>query len=92
MVSFSDHLCVSVTLEISTDLQIARPRWRLNVSLLDILSVKNSFKIIWSYLLQKKQMYPNVILWWEQMAKPQIKKFYMIQGKEQKQLKQGLIK
>ena len=26
------------------------------------------------------------------MAKPQIKRFYMIQGKEQKQLKQGLLK
>ena len=47
-VSFSDHLCVCVTLELSTQTQVARPRWRLNVSLLGNDSVKNNFCIIWS--------------------------------------------
>ena len=33
-VSFSDHLCVCVSLDIAPNMQISRPRWRLNVSLL----------------------------------------------------------
>ena len=88
--SFSDHLCVCVTLEISTQIQVAKPRWRLNVSLLGIDTVKSNFYIIWSHLLRRKHMYPNLIQWWDLLAKPQIKQYYINQGKEQKQLKLGL--
>ena len=33
-VCFSDHLCVTVELNISTQICVARPSWKLNVSLL----------------------------------------------------------
>ena len=69
-----------------------RPRWRLNVSLLGNDSVKNNFCIIWSYLLQRKSQFPNLTQWWELLVKPQVKRFYVNQGKEQKQLKQGVLK
>ena len=68
------------------------PHKRLNVSLLDNDTIKTNFLIIWSYLLERKEMFPNLIQWWDELAKPQIKKFYIHQGKEQKQLRQGLLK
>ena len=36
-------------------------------------------------------MFPNLIHWWETMVKPQVKTFYIHQGKEQKKLEQGLL-
>ena len=70
--TFSDHLCVCVTLEISKQIQVARPRWRLNVSLLENNMIKNNFYRLWSHLLERKQMFQNSIQWWDLMVKPQI--------------------
>ena len=39
-ISFSDHLCVCVTLNIAPQMQVSRPRWRLNVSLLKYNIIK----------------------------------------------------
>ena len=80
--SLSDHLCVSVTLDLAPQIQVARPRWRLNVSLLNDNCRKENFLRIWSYLQDKIEMFPNIIQWWEEMAKPQIRKFYINQGIE----------
>ena len=41
--SFSDHLCVCVSLEITPHIQVARPRWKLNVSLLESQDRKENF-------------------------------------------------
>ena len=91
-VSFSDHLCVCVSLQVSTQIQISRPRWRLNVSLLKNELVQENFNRQWINILGKKSSFPNIIQWWDGMAKPEIKKFYIIQGKEQKRMKDGLMK
>ena len=42
-VSFSDHLCVCVSLHISPQIQVDRPRWRLNVLLLKDKDLKANF-------------------------------------------------
>ena len=73
-------------------MQISRPRWKLNVSLLNNNMIYENFNIMWSYLQQRKPMFYNLINWWEEMVKPQIKTFYIIQGKEQKKFEQGLLK
>ena len=36
-------------------------------------------------------MFPNLIHWWEEMAKPQIKTFYIQRGREQKKFEQDLL-
>ena len=89
---FSDHLCVCVTLDINTQVQIARPRWRLNVFLLQNENVQSNFYRVWSFLLERKRMFSDIIQWWEVMVKPQLKQYYINQGKEQKNLKQGLLR
>ena len=80
-VSFSDHLCVCVTLNATPQIQISRPRWRLNVSLLNKDIIKHNFNITWSHLQRRKPLFPNVTQWWEEFVKPQIKTFYIFQGK-----------
>ena len=72
--SFSDHLCVSVTLELVPQMQVARPRWRLNVSLLSDKIRKENFSRIWTHLQTRIDMFPNMIQWWKEMAKPEIRK------------------
>lgn len=90
-VSFSDHHCVCVSLDIAVQTHVARPRWKLNVSLLENENVQANFVIVWSHLLERRNMFPNLIQWWEILVKPQIKTFYITQGKEIKRLKLGLL-
>ena len=90
-VSFSDHLCVCVSLCIAPQIQVDRPRWKLNVSLLENTTIKTNFEKTWSYVKRRKSMFPNVIQWWDEMVKPTIKTLYINQGKEKNKLKLGLI-
>ena len=73
--TFSDHLCVSVSLDIAPQMNVARPRWRLNVSLLENETVQTNFFIVWSHLLERKSMFQNLVQWWEVLAKPQKNNF-----------------
>ena len=53
-VSFSDHLCVSVSLQISSQIEVGRPMWKLNTSLLNKILIKDNFHILWSHIKNKK--------------------------------------
>ena len=35
--------------------------------------------------------FPNLICWWEKLVKPNVRKFYILQGKEYKKLQCGLV-
>ena len=88
---FSDHLGVTAEINISRTVQVGRPQWRQNVSLLKDNLIKENFSIMWAYLQSRKRSFSNVISWWEELVKPNIKKFYIQQGKENKRLQYGLI-
>ena len=60
---FSDHLCVCVSMDINTQIHVARPRWRLNVSLLENENVQSNFCRTWSYIIERKYMFTNIIQW-----------------------------
>ena len=48
--SFSDHLCVTLSLHLSTQIEIGRPRWKMNTSLLEKALIKQNFQALWSRL------------------------------------------
>ena len=87
----SDHLNVYVEMDISANVKIGRPQWKLNVSLLKNNLTKDNFAIMWSYLQNRKSSFPNAVNWWEELVKPNIKKFYIQQGKENKKMQYGVI-
>lgn len=89
--SFSDHLYVSVEVTISTQVQIGRPLWKLNVSLIKEDLIKANFGILWAHFQRKKSSFPNIICWWEDLVKPGMKKFYIQQGIENRKYQHGLI-
>ena len=88
---FSDHLSVTVEINISTTVQIGRPQWRMNVSLLKDNLIKENFGIMWAYLQTKKGSFTNILSWWEDLVKPNIKRFFIQQGREKNRLQYGLI-
>ena len=47
--------------------------------------------MLWLYLQNRKRSFPNAISWWKDLVKPSVKKFYINQGKENKNLQYGLI-
>ena len=53
--------------------------------------IKANFASMWTYLQNKTTSFPDAICWWEEMAKPNIKRFYIQQGKENKKMQYGLI-
>ena len=89
-VSFSDHLGVFMELNISSQIKIGRPQWRLNVSLLKDELVKSNLCLIWSHLQRKKSSFASIIVWWEELVKPTLKSFYIQQGKENKKIPKGI--
>ena len=90
-VSFSDHLCVSVCLNLSSHIEIGRPRWKLNTSLLTKILTKDNFCILWYHLRGRKRFYNSISLWWEKLVKPQIKKYFVLQGIEESKFKYGTL-
>ena len=46
---------------------------------------------MWAHLQSRNRFFPNIINWWEELVKPNIKKFYIQQGKENKRFQYGLI-
>ena len=89
--SFSDHLCVCVSLNISPQIKIGKPMWKMNTSLLTVQLIKHNFKTLWAHLQNKKRLYHSSSLWWEELVKPNIKKYFAIQGKEVNDFKYGML-
>ena len=90
-VSFSDHLCVSVNLQLCTTIEIGRSRWKLNTSLLNKTHIKEDFQSLWVNLRERKRFYQQTISWWEDLVKPQVKRFFALRGKEESKLKYGVL-
>ena len=49
-VNFSDHSCVQMSLDLPNVPKVGKFYWKMNVSLLDIPDVENSFKVEWDKL------------------------------------------
>ena len=89
--SFSDHLCVTVSLQISEQIKVDRPLWKLNTSLLSNTLVKHNFQALYQHLRGKKRYSQSTSLWWEDLIKPNIKKYFAVQGKEESKNKYGML-
>ena len=89
--SFSDHLCVTVSLEISEEINIGRPTWKLNTSLLSNTLIKLNFQALYQHLRGKRRYYQSTSIWWEDLIKPNIKKYFAVQGKEESKSKYGML-
>ena len=91
-VHFSDHSCVQIYLDLPNVPKIGKFYWKMNVSLLDNIDVKNAFQIEWNRLAFMINRYNNINDWWELCAKKAIKTFFINQGKIENQKKYGLLK
>ena len=91
-VNFSDHSCVWTEFNIKNISQKGKGFWKLNISLLDDVNIKNSFKMQWNSICLDKNRYQNINVWWDQYAKKEIKSFFIKKGKAISNKKYGLIK
>ena len=91
-VSFSDHAAVVMSLDIDKLGKRGRYYWKLNTILLELDEIKEDFSLYWQQLKRLIYSYPNISDWWEYCVKPNIKKFFIKQGKHVNQLKLGKIK
>ena len=63
--------------------------WKLNTSLLESDEVNENFSIFWQDVKRRTYSFSNICDWWEKCAKPDIKNFFIKQGKIINQLKLG---
>ena len=72
-VNFSDHSSILMTLDIPNVPKTGTYYWKLNVSLLDNVNIKNKFKNEWERIKAAIGFYSSINLWWVKYAKCQIK-------------------
>ena len=63
----------------------------MNTSLLINKLVKQNFQALYQHLRYKKRYYQSTSLWWEDLVKPNIKKYFSVQGKEESKIKYGML-
>ena len=90
-VSFSDHSSVIMNLEIPNIPKIGRYYWKLNVELLERDDIKEKFKDEWQKMKCVINKYDSINTWWDMYAKKQIRSFFTEIGKQEYQMKQGLL-
>ena len=90
-VSFSDHSSVIMNLEIPNIPKIGRYYWKLNVELLERDDIKEKFKNEWQKMKCVINKYDSINTWWDMYAKKQIRTFFTEIGKQEYQMKQGLL-
>ena len=91
-VSFSDHAAVIMKMNLDSITKKGSYYWKMNVNLLISEEIKENFREFWQNCVRHIYNYNNICEWWEQLAKPQIKKFFIKQGKISKKLALGKIK
>ena len=90
-VNFSDHSCLYTEFKLPDIPQKGKYYWKMNVSLLDDIEIKNRFKIEWERLCFDKNRFKNINDWWDLYVKKEIKSFFIIEGKQIMERKYGLI-
>ena len=89
--SFSDHSAIKINVVINANITIGKSYWKLNTSLLQDEDIKENFEVLWRSIKNVLYNYENELIWWELYAKPQIKSFFIKEGKRKSKEKYGLI-
>ena len=88
---FSDHAAVIMRLSLDNIGKRGKYYWKLNTSLLESDDVNENFLNFWHDVKRRIYSFSNICDWWEKYAKPDIKNFFIKQGKIINQLKLGKI-
>ena len=89
-ISFSDHNCVIVELDVDCNVGMENYYWKLNAILLELGGVVEKTKL-WNNMVQIKNKFQNIIDWWENCVKVTVKHFFHKKSIEESHLKHGLI-
>ena len=89
--SFSDHSAIKINVTINENITIGKSYWKLNTSLLEDENIKENFEVLWGSIKNVIYNYENELMWWELCVKPQIKAFFIKEGKRKSKEKYGLI-
>ena len=90
-ISFSDHSCFMCDVKLDNVLQIGKSYWKLNISLLEDLAVKEDFKNQWVELKRERCNYESILEWWEELAKKKVKEFYIRVGSMKKKMRYNML-
>ena len=89
--AMSDHAMIMMKILIDVNCKIGKGHWLLNCSLLDRDDFLENFNIFWGNVKLKMCKYDNILLWWDELAKGEIKKFFIRLSKQAVQEKYGTI-
>jgi hypothetical protein len=71
--SFTDHLAVflRISLELTT-VHLRRIYWKMDTALLSDAGVQETLKQRWTGLKRQRNLFPQIVIWWERVAKNQL--------------------
>ena len=91
-INFSDHSGLYAELNLPNVPTIGKSYWKMNISLLNDIDIKDSFKLKWASLCLDKNKFENINVWWDTHVKKEIKFFFIKEGKKLMDKKYSLIK
>jgi len=79
--AFTDHLAVILRIAFDvTTIQRGRSYWKMDAALVRDDGVQKTLHQRWSGWKRQRNLYPNIVVWWERVAKTQLRKLLITEG------------
>jgi hypothetical protein len=85
MTAFPDHLAVVLRIVLNVT-AVCRDRyyWKINAALLRETPFLETLRQRWAGWARQQKHYPNVVMWWERVAKKQLRHLFTCEGTERR--------
>ena len=85
MTAFTDHLAVVLRIALNvTTVRPGRYYWKMNAALLRETPFLETLRQRWAGCVRQQKHYPNVVVWWERVAKKQLRHLFTREGTERR--------
>jgi hypothetical protein len=79
--AFTDHLAVILRISMDvTAVQRGRSYWKMIATLLSDAGGQETLQQIWMEWKGQRNLYHNIVFWWERVAKNQLRKLLITEG------------
>jgi len=83
MAAFTDHLTVVLSIALDVDtIRRGTGYWKMNVALLQDSSFQRKLLLQWARWKLQRKYFPDMVMWWERVAKKQILLLLIREGTE----------
>jgi exonuclease III len=81
--AFTDHLAVILRITLDTNtIRRGTGYWKMNIAFSQNISLQEKLRQQWIRWKQRRNYFPNIVMWWERVVKKSIRLFFIREGTE----------